>query len=229
MASLVTAIKGMFESKPLSPTQRYEKESQKSPRDLAIKRFAVDTFYNGSLATLATSIVAPLIVVNFATGGAMLAITAAAAGVFGVATSIWGMGKSNELNKEWDWTDYSNKVNVEKDSIAITNLDLNVLVKNSSSPVHRISNLKRYGVLSDESAKTMQSIVDRYLKIKQIITDLDYQYPLITRTNDQSNPSVQKISLAFQNAKLELKSIKTEWKSFQQAVKSDLPELDLSN
>ena len=211
--------------KPISPTQRWEKKSHSCPRDLSIKRFGVDALFNGSVATLSGSLMAPFIATNFLTGGAF---TVAALGVLGVWASVKGLYKSYDLDKKLDWTDYSNKSKVEEDIISITSTKLKVLIAKSDSPAYRVGNLKKYGVLGKENASRMQSIVDRYIQNQENINDLAYRQPLVTKLINSNDARVKKIIGAFQNAVLEHKDIKAEWADFQRTVKSDLPNIDLA-
>jgi hypothetical protein len=220
--NLVTYIKSLFDTTPLDPTKRYETKSQACPRDLKIKKVAVNTCYGAGIGGAITSAIVPMMAINIVSMGLGTAVGAAAAGVFGGAASLWTMKQSEKLEKYFDWTDYSDRSQVMKDTMALKNVKLKVLLKVPSSPAYRINNLKRYGVLSKDFAERMQNIVTRFQKVDRTITSINYEFPLVTQ-RPSDNEAEQRIATAFEKAKEEKRKIKEEWNRFQKEVSADLP------
>jgi hypothetical protein len=212
-------------NKPLSPVERWEKMSATSPRDNSIKSVALEVLHKGSWVGVGASIVVPLIWLHIGTGGLSLAIGAVALGVFGLLSSKLGISQSSRLKNKWDWTDYSDKTTMLTDCERITKLSLSQLNSTPASPLLRLDNMRKYGVISSGSAGKLQNIFDRYINTKKIANQLAFANPAFKSVHDDfpvlSNVQ-KKLYVNYREAKENLKMIKTEWKGLQNDLLVDL-------
>ncbi len=211
-------IKSFFSPKPLPPNERWEKMSANCKRDLTIKKVALDALKCLSVGSGIISFAVPFLALSLHSGGLFLAVGAAVVAVCGVAAAILGIRKAEDLQKYFDWTDYSDKFTIMQDCNRITQSSLKVLADIPQSCTSRISNLRKYGVLSSENGKRMQDIFTRYVQLRKDCKKYSYEHP------DLAKSHAEDVRLKEYNGlKKQLDDVKKEWKQFQQDVTPDLP------
>jgi hypothetical protein len=170
----------------------------------------------GRVACLAVpcfALAAPTCGLSLIVGSVVIAVT-------GIGASVFGVYKSLKLKKYVDWTDYSDKMTVFQDIDRLSNLNLRILAEHSQSPIYRIKNLRKYGIISTKSAKRMQDIFSRYVEARKVAEQLKYNHLQLC------NPEIANIdSSAFNKVKKELDNIKLEWSQFQKELLCDLPSV----
>ncbi len=206
MSFIVDKIKAVFATKELTPDERWKKLSQRCSRDITIKKIAAEALKYLSIGSSLVCATVPFMVLSLATGGLGLVLGAGIIAVAGVSASILGIFKSEELKKYFDFTDYSSQTTVRDDILKIKQRSLSELAFHLNSPVYRIDNLRRYGVISSKSADRMQLIFLNYIKFRDNCKNLAYE------------------NLSNDSEKARLKEIKQEWKQFQSTIDNDLPK-----
>jgi hypothetical protein len=221
MPNFLDKIRSLVKPQVLSPVERWQKKSKSCGFDLKIKEAALVALKAVSVGTGLTSLVVPTLALALPTGGLSLAIGSAIIAVAGVSASILGVYKTEKLRKYFDWTDYSDKATVKQDIERITNLDLEALANQSDSPVHRIKNLTKYGILSSKQASRMKGIFKSFVEARKYCQKLSYDNPRMFKAQNLQDPAF----MAYNRGKEKLEAINKTWMQFQHDVSSDLPSI----
>jgi hypothetical protein len=138
----------------VSPEERWANASKHSKRDNIIKAIGLAVIaLIGVAAVPVLFATAPLSLSALATVGCVVACVAAPILSGGIATLV---------GFKMDWNNYSDKKIVEEDRRDLTSKSLEDLYRNPASALHRIENLKKYGVLSEDIANQMAEFKTQY-------------------------------------------------------------------
>ena len=218
--SCVDKIRAFFKPKELTPDERWKKESKHCRLANKVTNTAIHVIKATLVGVGIASLVVPAIAIAIGTGGLGIAIGAAVIAVAGVAAAILGFLKLEDVRKSLDFTDYSDKSTVIKDINRITQLPLQVLSEAPNSPVYRIKQLCKWGVIGSKSAARMQAIYKSYKDAHQLVQKYVYDHPHVQNIDNLTGPSVA----AYKKAKERLDKANVEWVQFQQDVLKDVPK-----
>lgn len=220
MSAFVSRVTNFFKPHTLTPDERWRRESKYCVTINRISNVAAQIFKGLLVGMGVASLVVPSIVIGLGTSGLGLAIGAAAVAVAGVALSIFVFIQLEKMRKSLDFTDYSDKSVVSKDIDRLTRLPLDVLSEPRTSPIYRIDNLKRYGVIGGKSAERMQALCTNYKEARQLMQKYAYEYPHVAIAGNSAGPGVE----LYKKAKERLEKSRLDWAQFQTDVVKDLPK-----
>ncbi len=215
------------------PTKRWEEKSSNCSRDQVIKVLGLVALGAAGVASsiyLGIMVPVAILTAKHASDAAILtSVFLMTFGIPGFASA--GIGGAVALGCcVCDWTDYSDKEVVFKISVELTSKPLNELAetyKSSSWEQYKLSQYKRYGILSEESANELQKYADRFAEIQDKVTKLGSHVKTYEqyKTSSEQNIIIKRLVEAHNIAKAEQATLLVEFNKFQKSLAYDLPAI----
>lgn len=203
-----------------TPTERWKDKSKHSQRDNIIKGIAVAILGSLGLVGLCGLAFMPLILPV----GSLNPVTFMTYLFGNILLLGLGVG-SFTLSVDWlDWRNYSNKEQVNKEGVELTTQSLAFLVSKQSSPIHRLENLKKYGVISEEIADKLKDVSQKYENCLEKMHVIEYTYSGLN-VNVQ-NRFTNEIYKSYENLKKVKEDIEFEFEKLEADLLHDLPVLE---